>query len=188
MDIFFITGNKHKAEEVQSLIPAMQQLDIDLPEIQSLDPKEIIEAKLVEAQKHHEGAIAVEDVSLSLSCLNGLPGTMIKWFLQTFGPQGLYELTKKLGDDRATIQCSVGIAQPKRDLVFFSTQRTGRIVAPRQPSTFGWNPIFLQDGINKTYAEMTLEERNAISHRAGAWKQVKEYLAHQPKSKKVRRK
>jgi len=174
MDIFFITGNKHKAEEVRALLPGIQQLDIKLPEIQSLDPKEIVAAKLKEARKHHDGIIAVEDVSLSLRGLNGLPGTMIKWFVKTLGPQGIYELTVKLGDNHATIRCTVGVSQPGQDPVFFSVERTGKIVRPRKDSAFGWNPIFQQEGIEKTYAEMTVEERNTISHRAGAWRQVAE--------------
>lgn len=180
MEFFFITGNKHKAEEVRAIFPEAKQLDIDLPEIQSLDPKEIIAAKLAEARKHHPGIIAVEDVSLSLRCLNGLPGTMIKWFLQALGPQGLYELTEKQGDNHAEILCSVGLAIPGKAVVFFAGERTGRIVAPRQASSFGWNPIFQQDGQEKTYAEMTLVERTAISHRGGAWKQVADYLKSHP--------
>lgn len=171
-DIFFITGNKHKAEEVAALLPGVQQLDIKLPEIQSLDPEEIVAAKLAEARKHHDGVIVVEDVSLSLSGMNGLPGTMIKWFVKSLGPQGIYEVTNKLGDDRATIRCTVGLSRPGQAPTFFMTERSGRIVPPRQVSAFGWNPIFQQDGIDKTYAEMTIEERNTVSHRAGAWKQV----------------
>lgn len=176
MKVFFITGNQHKAEEVRTLIPAIQQLDIDLPEIQSLDPKEIITAKLIEARKHHTETIAVEDVSLNLEGLGGLPGPMIKWFLRTLGAQGIYELTQKIGNDRATISCHIGLSQPGQDIVHFSTERSGRIVAPRVTSPFGWNPIFQQDGIEKTYAEMTVDERNTISHRAGAWKQLSNYL------------
>lgn len=175
-EIFFITGNKHKAEEVAALLPGIRQLDIELPEIQSLNPEEIVAAKLAEARKHHDGIIAVEDVSLSLSGLNGLPGTMIKWFVKTLGPQGIYELTTKPSDDRATIRCTVGLSWPGQAPAFFMTERTGRIVPPRQDSAFGWNPIFQQDGIDKTYAEMTLTERNTISHRAGAWKQAADAL------------
>ncbi len=177
-EVFFITGNKHKAEEVAALLPGIHQLDIELPEIQSLDPEEIVSAKLAEARKHHDGIITVEDVSLSLSGLNGLPGTMIKWFVKTLGPQGIYELTTKLGNDRATIRCTVGLSRPGQAPTFFTTERIGRIVPPRQASAFGWNPIFQQDGINKTYAEMTIEERNTISHRAGAWKQAAAILGY----------
>ena len=64
MNLYFITGNTGKFEEVKSLIPFLQQKDIDLPEIQELDPQKIITAKLQEAQKHVQGGVIVEDTSL----------------------------------------------------------------------------------------------------------------------------
>ena len=67
----------------------MEQSDIDLTEIQSVDPKEIIEHKLNEAKKHMKGNLVVEDTSLYFEALNGLPGPLIKWFLKTVGNEGL---------------------------------------------------------------------------------------------------
>ena len=88
MALYFITGNKGKLVEVQEIISSVEQLDIDLPEIQDIDAQEIIRAKLEEAQKHHQGQFIVEDTSLYLDCLNGLPGPLIKWFMKTIGNDG----------------------------------------------------------------------------------------------------
>ena len=96
MPLYFITGNKNKFEEAKAMIPSLQQLDMDLVEIQSTDAHEIIRAKLNEALKYHEGELIVEDTSLYLSCLNGLPGPLIKWFLKSIGNEGIYNLTKNL--------------------------------------------------------------------------------------------
>lgn len=175
MKLYFVTSNQSKFEEVARLVPGILRLDLELDEIQDLDPKKVLAHKLTEAKKHHAGTIAVEDISLSLAGLNGLPGTMIKWFLKSLGTEGMFDLTKKLGNDRATILCSVGISRPGQESVFFAGKRSGRIVAPRAASPFGWNPIFQQDGVNKTYAEMSMEERLTISHRAIAWRQVSEF-------------
>src|ERR1051326_9091321 len=98
MPLYFITGNKNKFAEINALLPKVQQLDIDLVEIQDIDPQVIIEGKLREALKHHSGEFIVDDTSLYLNCLKGLPGPLIKWFLQTIGTDGLYELAEKLGD------------------------------------------------------------------------------------------
>ena len=83
MSLYFITGSKGKFAEVQLIIPNLKQLNIDLPEIQELDPKKIIEAKLQSAFEHRSGEFIVEDTSLYLDCLNGLPGPLIKWFIKT---------------------------------------------------------------------------------------------------------
>jgi len=62
----FITGNIEKFKEIKRFIPELEQLKIDLPEIQELDAKKVIEVKLVEARKFIEKGteIIVEDTSL----------------------------------------------------------------------------------------------------------------------------
>ena len=82
MKIFFITGNKNKLAEVHAIIKNVEQLDIDLPEIQELDPHKIIQAKVAQAFTHHAGPFIVEDTGLYLDCLHGLPGPLIKWFME----------------------------------------------------------------------------------------------------------
>ncbi len=62
--IYFITGNKNKFQEARALLPRIEQLDIDLPEIQEIDAEKIIEAKLIAAFEHKKGAFIVEDTSL----------------------------------------------------------------------------------------------------------------------------
>lgn len=69
MPLYFITGNKGKFAEVQSILGNAEVLDIDLLEIQSLDAHEIIKAKLEEAQKHQVGEFIVEDTSLYFEAL-----------------------------------------------------------------------------------------------------------------------
>ncbi|MBA3733078.1 non-canonical purine NTP pyrophosphatase [Patescibacteria group bacterium] len=96
MALYFITGNKGKLAEVQSILGNVEGLDIDIPEIQDIDANKIIKAKLEEAQKHHAGEFIVEDNSLYLEALNGLPGPLIKWFMKTIGNDGLYKLAIKL--------------------------------------------------------------------------------------------
>lgn len=62
--------------------------DIDLPEFQG-EPDEISTAKCLEAAKHVDGAVMVDDTSLCFSALGGMPGPYVKWFLKAVGPSGL---------------------------------------------------------------------------------------------------
>lgn len=95
MDLIFITGNARKFAEVQAVLPDIQQVDIDLPEIQSLDPHAIIRYKLAEAQKiYPHSQIIVEDTSLIFDAWHGLPGPLIKWYLQTVKDIGLWDMIK----------------------------------------------------------------------------------------------
>lgn len=176
MSLYFITGNKGKFSEVQSYLPEILQLDIELPEIQELDPHLIIQAKLKEALRHHQGELIVEDVSLALDCLNGMPGPLIKWFLKRFGNQGLYDLTVKLGNSKAIASTMIGYSNNGSDPLFFEGSMIGSIVAPQGNQGFGWDPIFQLDGYDKTFAQMW-EGKKLVSMRRIAVLKLKKYLA-----------
>ena len=173
--INFITGNAGKFEEAKEILPTLERLEIDLPEIQSIDSKEVIRAKLAEAFKHHSGPFIVEDVSLIFECLNGLPGPLIKWFLKTIGNDGMYGLVKNAGDNRAKVTCSIGYAKDAKNIQFFEGSISGKIVKP-SGTGFGWDPIFQPDGHDKTYGDMNAEEKNAISMRKIAIEKLKDFL------------
>jgi non-canonical purine NTP pyrophosphatase (RdgB/HAM1 family) len=174
--LYFITGNKGKFDEVKAILPEVEQLDIDLPEIQEIDAREVIKAKLAAAFAHREGEFIVEDLSLYLESLNGLPGPLIKWFLKTIGNEGLVNLAARLGNDRAVAKTIIGYAKGADDIRFFEGAIEGRIVAARGEGGFGWDPIFLPDGYDKTFGEMTLQEKNDISMRRIAANKLKEFL------------
>lgn len=179
MNLYFITANKNKFVEVKTILGEVEQLDIDLPEIQEIDPKKIIKAKLNTALKHKKGGFIVEDTGLYFDGLNGLPGPLIKWFLKTIGNQGLYDLLAHLGNRSAIAKTVIGYAESLHKIYFFEGEVRGKIVAPRGRSNFGvfgWDPIFQPDGHNKTFAEMSREEKNAISHRRLALNKLKKFL------------
>ena len=177
MALYFITGNENKLLEARQILGDVEGLVIDLPEIQSLDPREVIEAKLREAKKYHQGPMFCEDVSLSLDCLNGLPGTFIKWFLKSLGQEGIVKITYQYHNPKATVKAFIGYHHDN-NLSFFEGEVKGKIVAPRGDSNFGFDPIFQPEGHAKTFAEMTLEEKNEISHRRQALQKLREYLDH----------
>ncbi len=174
--LYFITGNKNKLAEIQAIIPGVEQLDIDLPEIQEIDAHAIIKAKLLEALNHHPGEFMVEDTSLYLDCLNGLPGPLIKWFIKSIGLEGLYNLTEKLGDNKAQAKTLIGYAKSREELYFFEGIINGTIVKPDGPTTFGWDPIFKPNGHSQTFAMMDQAEKNSLSMRAMAAHQLKDHL------------
>ncbi len=176
MTLYFITGNKNKFEEVKSILPQVEQINIDLPEIQDIDAKEIIKAKLLEALNHREAEFIVEDTSLCFDCLNGLPGPLIKWFMKTIGIEGLSNITKNLGNNKAEAKTIVGYAKSQDEIYFFEGSIKGKIISPRGSSGFGWDPIFQPDGFSRNFAEMSREEKNSISMRRIALNKLKEFI------------
>ena len=176
MALYFITGNKNKFSEVKAIIPNVEQLDIDLPEIQDIDAKKIIRAKLLEALNYKQAEFIVEDTSLYLECLNGLPGPLIKWFMKTIGNGGLFNIAEKLGNNKAEAKTIIGYAKNPKEIYYFEGSVKGKIVSPRGKSGFGWDPIFQPEGFSKSFAELTPEEKNKISMRRIALSKLKEFL------------
>ncbi len=175
MELYFVTGNKSKFQEVNSIINHIKQLDIDLPEIQDIDSQKIIEEKLKSALNHASGNFIVEDNSLLINGMNGLPGPQIKWFLKTIGNDGLFTLTKVFGTD-ATAKVIIGFAENPDKILYFEGVIEGEIVEPRGENGFGWDAIFQPKGSSKTFAEMTLDEKNEFSMRRIATEKLRDYL------------
>jgi inosine triphosphate pyrophosphatase len=177
MKLYFITSNPGKLAEIQAIIPDVERIDIDLPEIQDIDARKIIEAKLHEATKHHSGPYIVEDTSVCIDSLNGLPGPLIKWFLKTVGLEGIHKMTQAFGGTAAYAQTTIGYMSQAGEIKFFEGRVDGQIVAPRGELGFGWDAMFQPNGHDKTFGEMTRPEKNALSMRKLAAEKLREHLA-----------
>lgn len=176
--IIFITGNKGKLKEAKEILKGINLInkEIDLPEIQETDARKVIEAKLLEARKHHKGECIIEDTSLYLDCLNDLPGPLIKWFLEKLGKEKLFEIAKKLNNFSAEAKTIVGYMNPKGDIKYFEGNVKGKISRPKGKGGFGWDQIFMPAGHKKTFGEMSPEEKHKISMRKKALLKLAKYL------------
>ena len=171
--INFISSNTHKYEELCAIfkkeLPEIEikQIKIDLPELQG-DPEDIVKEKLKYAlnTKAKGNPILVEDTSLCFNSYGGLPGAYIKYFLNNIKPQGLYKMICAFDDHSAYAQSIFGLQKNKKGgPILFIGKTEGEIVEPRGSFDFGWDPCFLPKGFNKTYGEMSKDEKNEISHR-----------------------
>ena len=174
--LYFITGNQGKWKEVCSILGDVERIEMDLPEIQAIDSCEVVRAKLQEACAHAPGRYMIDDTSLSFDCMNGLPGPLIKWFLDALGVDGLYTLAEHMGNRHASAKTIIGYANGSQDIHFFEGAVNGMIVPPRGTAGYGWDTIFEVDGTGKTFAEMTHDEKNAISMRRVALNKLRAYL------------
>jgi inosine triphosphate pyrophosphatase len=181
--ITFVTGNKKKLEEVVRIMGTglpytIQNRRIDLPELQG-EPDQICREKCSLAAERVGGAVITEDTSLCFNALNGLPGPYIKWFLDKCGHDGLNRIIAGWEDKSAYAQTIVGFCPGLgQEVVTFEGQTSGHIVPPRGDLDFGWDPVFQprEGGGNKTYAEMSKEEKDSISHRSRAFLKLKSFL------------
>lgn len=167
MAVHFITSSADKFREVKDLWPEVERVDIDLPEIQSLDSEEIVRHKLEAARRLGVAPCLVEDTSLSVVEWNGLPGPLIKWFIQSLGVEGFANLVIRGGRCAVEARTVVGYIDSDGRTIFASGAVPGTIV-PSRGAGFGWDAIFLPDGQTMTFGEMTSQEKGRLSMRAVA--------------------
>ena len=104
----------------------------------------------------------------------------IKWFLERLGHKWMNTLLAGFDDSQAYAQTIIAFSPgPGKQVHFFDGRTEGRVVPARGAKDFGRDPIFEpmeeeQSGERKTYAEMTKDEKNAISHRGRAFQKFRE--------------
>lgn len=164
--IYYITSNPDKLETLKRYLAyPVEHKAIDLPEIQSLELKEITLQKAKDAFAIVQAPVLVEDTSLAFATLKGLPGPLIRWFLTTIGNDGLCQLLNSHDDRSATAAVSFCFYNGHR-ATFFDSERQGTIAStPRGQNGFGWDPIFIPEGQTKTWGEMSLDEQKETSIR-----------------------
>ena len=172
-----VTSNPGTHAEARRLCNAdLEVVELDLTEVQSLDIHEVLQAKGEDAFARLARPLVVEETGLELAALNGFPGALVKWLLTAVGAEGIARLAAACGDTRATARCALLYRDPERSVSAEGATRGNLILPPRGEEGFGWDPVFQPDGCEQTYAEMTGKQKDLLSHRGNAWRQLVELL------------
>lgn len=164
--LLFVSSNAGKAREVEAIIGfPIERLELDLPEIQALDVAEVARYKAELAFAHAGRPVIVEDTGLVIDALGGLPGALVRWFLQTVGPAGICAMLPADGPRTARARTAVALCD-EAGVQLFTGETEGEIThAPAGAGGFGWDPIFRPLGSPRTFAEMVQAEKNRYSMR-----------------------
>lgn len=169
-ELIFITSNRRKVEEASVYLSRagieIVQLNLGYPEVQSSSLEEVA----IEGAKHCYAKLKkplfVEDSGLFIEALNGFPGPFSSYVFKTIGNQGMLRLMQGIEARGAYFKSVVACHSDKKVKTFSGTVR-GRIGFEELGcGGFGFDPIFLYRG--KTFAELSLEEKNRVSHRSRA--------------------
>lgn len=172
-----ITGNEGKAREYSALLGIeVRAVKEDLIEIQSLDVVDVVRAKAADAYSKLRSPVLVDDTGLSVHAWNGLPGALVAWFLSSVGTQGILDMAASATDRAATVTTALGYADADGVRVFTGTLDGTLTTAPRGTNGFGYDSIFAPSGSDMTFAEMSSDQKNAVSHRRLAVDELKKGL------------
>ena len=174
---FFATGNINKLREVNGILGKdLQQINIELFESQGVDVVEVIKEKAKDAFHKTGKLVLVEDTSLEFFAWGGLPGALVKWFLGAVGNVGLLKMLQNETNRQAIAKTAIGFYDGTKCHVFLGEIRGEIAKEVRGDGGFGWDPIFIPEGHTKSFAEMSPEEKNAVSMRRLAVVQLKEFF------------
>ena len=187
--VFFATGNIHKFNEVRSILSqhglAVGMLRLKGDEVQSESIKEIAEKSVKNAYLRCRLPIFVEDAGLFIDALSGFPGPYAAYVYQTIHNSGVLKLMENNVERHARFQSVIAYCdqQSPSQLECFIGEVKGEITTVERKeqgqSGFGFDPIFQPEGSDKTFAEMSIEEKNGYSHRAMAIRKFAEWYMKQ---------
>ena len=122
--------------------------------------------------------LIVDDTAFSIDALNGFPGPYAAYVLKSIGNIGILRLMDGVTDRNARFTTAIAFADETGIEVFTGTIDGRIITAPRGNGGFGYDPIFEVGG--QTLAEIPLEEKSAISHRARALAAFRDWFVKRP--------
>lgn len=197
-ELILATNNAHKLKEVREILSPHKITVYGLNDL-NLHPEEVDEnadtyagnalIKAQSIQKLTTMPIIADDSGMEIEALDNQPGLHSARFADQHGGHAnairaiLQELKKK-DNRKARFVCDIILVNEDEKPLLFEGIVDGHIAEePFGEGGFGYDPIFVADELNKTYAEMTQEEKNKVSHRGKALKKLLTYLKINGKAK-----
>ncbi len=201
IELLFATRNAHKTAEIQTILGEQFQVNdlAEHPEIphvaetgRTFEDNAILKA--VTVSKHIPGFVVADDSGLEVDALGGAPGI---YSARYAGPDAsdnekIEKLLEQLGRvtatkdaRRARFHCVLALARKGEVLGMFEGLVEGRIAdRSRGSHGFGYDPIFIPNGFQRTFAELEPAEKNQLSHRARALEKLRAFLMVRPDRQK----
>ena len=182
--VSFVSTNPGKAREVRSILAEFavrtRWVRRELPEPQADTLEEVVRAKLA-AVTDVPGNVLVEDSGLFIPSLKGFPGVYSAHFLRLWGFDPIFELLRRR-DRRACFRTVAGLRDGRRTQTFVGEVWGSIARAPAGTHGFGYDPIFVPTGWDRTFGEAQPTEKDEISHRARAIRKVGRALSRRYRS------
>ena len=174
--IYFVTSNKHKYEEISKILQhEIEMLHIPYPEIQANSLEEVVEYGINYLKNRINGPFFIEDSGLFIQALKGFPGVFSSYVFKCIGNKGILKLMEGVIDRKAQFMSVIGFYNG--GMYLFRGISEGKIAEEeRGDRGFGYDPIFIPNGSQKTFGEMEIEEKNKFSHRGKAAIKLKQFL------------
>jgi XTP/dITP diphosphohydrolase len=167
-----VTSNRGKLEEFRSALAPLgvevSHSEEECDEIQADTLREVVLSCLVQLKRKKMEDIVIDDSGLFVHALNGFPGVYSSYVLRTIGMEGILRLLEGTQDRSAHFECCIGASIEGRQITVTGRCEGTIAAAPSGHEGFGFDPIFVPSGFYRTFAEISITEKNSISHRGRA--------------------
>ena len=181
MKLFVATHNPHKIREIGQILPDFEIVADDPKDVEENAPdfvgNALIKVRAIAARHRGDWCLA-DDSGLEVAALDGAPGVRSARYAgePSNTPNNNALLLKNLTgvtDRRANFTCAVALVDPQGGEHTVVGKCFGSIAEkPSGAEGFGYDPLFIPDGHDKSFAELSADEKNAISHRGRALAEV----------------
>ncbi len=188
LKIIFATHNKNKLKEVQSMFPEQAKI-VGLEEVGCFEeiPEtgNTLQANALEKARHvhrnYSQNCFADDTGLEIDALGGKPGVFSARYAgaDKNSLDNMHKVLREMHSQpsrKARFRTVIALILDGEEMLFEGVSEGEIIPEMRGAEGFGYDPIFIPEGYNQTYAEMPLEEKNKISHRYKAIKMFADYL------------
>ena len=176
-----ITSNNGKIREFREIfgdskyIPV--QNNIDYPEIQASSLEEVVDFGLSWLREKIEPPFVIDDSGVFIDNFDGFPGVYTRYVYDTIGLAGVLRQMEGVDNRACTFRCVLGLLTESGEKQKFVGECSGTLINElRGDGGFGYDPIFIPEGFDKTFAELASEEKNSISHRGKAMRELIDFL------------
>ena len=180
--LVLVTHNEGKRREYTLLfkgfpieIRTLSEFD-GLPEIkeEGVTFEEIASGKARQAARLLDISAIADDSGLEVEALDGAPGILSARYGgeptdDAINNRRLREAMRGMDNRRASFVCAIAISKPSGQTLIYTGRCTGEILhEPRGENGFGYDPLFFYPPLGRTFAQLTAEEKNRVSHRGRA--------------------
>ncbi|MHA2151277.1 MAG: XTP/dITP diphosphatase [Candidatus Thorarchaeota archaeon] len=171
--LILVTQNEHKLEELTPLFKKykveFETTTLEKYEIRSENIEEIAQVAAKVAFEALQTPVVVDDTGFFVKSLNGFPGSYAGIVHKFIGKEGILQLMTNHEDRESEFKTAVGYYDGQTLESFVGTMSGVVVSKPAGKIGFGYDPIFIPEGFEKTYAELSFEEKISISHRTQAF-------------------
>jgi len=186
--LVFASNNINKIKEIQQLVPSEIKIlslkdigcEVDIPETaDTIEGNAILKANYI--TEHYGYACFADDSGLEIEALNGAPGVYSARYAgsQRNDDDNMNKVLEQLHNEpnrKANFKTVIALNMNGEQHLFTGIINGEIIREKRGTNGFGYDPVFVADGYQKTFAELSMEEKATISHRGKAVKQLVSFL------------